>query len=214
MSRDLTSCCTQQSHMRFLQFPSKVNGRLRRVLSPCTAVRRHAAHCSSLPCPGVAPLWQVSQRTHKRAQALLASPFLPPSQLPGLLTRIAALNRRPTRPAASSNASSSAAAPAAECVDVTVSEILAAVQKSALEVCDMARVGAATAAMLPLLQSTGRFSCMRAHARAAAAALVLAQDDALIQELCRRVTCIVLQFPTVCALVGVDPCACGMLLSA
>ena len=128
----------------------------------------------------------VRALTRAFAQALLSSPFLPPSQLPGLLSRIAALGRRPSRPAAGSNASAVAPA-AADGADVTVSEILAAAQRGAVDVLEMARVGATAAAALPLLQSTPRFSCMRAHACAATAALVLTLDESLIQELCRHV---------------------------
>jgi hypothetical protein len=117
----------------------------------------------------------------------LASPFLPPPQLPGLLSRVAALSRRSSKSAATANLSSGAAAAAADGGDVTVAEILAVAQSCAHEVADMARVGAATAAVLPLLQCAGSFSCMRPHARAAAAALVLTLDELLIEELCRCV---------------------------
>lgn len=56
---------------------------------------------------------------------------------------------------------------------------------AAQELSDNARPGAAAAAVLPLLQPSQQLSCMRAHARAAAAALVLTLDEQLIEELCR-----------------------------
>jgi hypothetical protein len=101
------------------------------------------------------------------------------------MSRIAALGRRPSKSAANLNAGGSSGTAPAECADLTVSEILSAAQRCALDVCDMARVGAAAAAALPLAQAMGRCSGMQSHARAAAAALVLTLDDSLIQELCR-----------------------------
>jgi hypothetical protein len=118
----------------------------------------------------------------------LASPFLPPAQLPGFLSRIAVISRRTTKSVAPATSGSSAGASASDGSDATLSEILAVAQSSSFEVCDMARIGAATAAVLPLLPSTKKFSCMRPHARAAAAALVLSLDDHLIEELCRSLS--------------------------
>ena len=93
-----------------------------------------------------------------------------------------ALSRRPSNPPKAAPPDPSATADAA---DLTVSEILAAAHRAAQELSDNARPGAAAAAVLPLLQPSQHLSCMRAHARAAAAALVLTLDEQLIEELCR-----------------------------
>lgn len=179
-----------------MQLAPEVDGRLRRRVPTRRALRRDASNCPGLPCSGAAlrltPASAVTSLlapfdVNHTSQALFASPFLPPSQLPALMSRIAALGRRPSRPATNPNASVGAGAAPTECADLTVSEILSAAQRAALDLCDMARVGAVAAAALPLVQATERFSCMRSHARAAAAALVLTLDDALIQELCRHV---------------------------
>lgn len=100
------------------------------------------------------------------------------------MSRIATISRRSAKPAVSS-ISNNAVASAADGGDATASEILAAAQRGAVEVSGMACIGASTAAIMPLLQPEKRFSRMRAHARAAAAALVLTLDEHLIEELCR-----------------------------
>ena len=103
----------------------------------------------------------------------------------GLLGRIATLGRRPSKLGAHSAPTVAGAAVA----DLSVADILTVAQKSGQEVAEMARVGAATAALLPLLQgpaSREQCSSMRAHAHAATAALVLTREDQLIQELCRH----------------------------
>jgi hypothetical protein len=168
-----------------VQFSSEVDGRVSRCVPTRSSIRHYAAKWAFLSHTGL--FFDSNQRaccTHV-VQALLASPFLPPSQLPYLLSRIAASSRQTPKPNTPSNQSINNTAAPSE--DVTVSDILAAAQRSAQDVVEMARVGAASAAVLPILLCSGRFSRMRAHARAATAALVLARDDQLIQELCRHV---------------------------
>ncbi len=108
----------------------------------------------------------------------------------GLLCRIATLGRRPSKLGAHSAPNSRSPTVAGAAVaDLSVADILTVAQKSGQEVAEMARVGAATAALLPLLQgpaSREQCSSMRAHAHAATAALVLTREDQLIQELCRH----------------------------
>jgi hypothetical protein len=144
----------------------------------CMTCRRKRHRRASYRCAAFARALRCSPLL---AQALLASPFLPPSQLPTLINRIAALSRRSSNPPPPSAADPRAAAAA----DLTVSEILAVTHRVAQELCDNSRCGAAAAAVLPLLQWSGLLSSMRAHARAAAAALVLTLDEQLIEELCR-----------------------------
>lgn len=155
-----------------------------------------------------APLFDVSPSAAQACliQTLLASPFLPPAHLPGLMSRIATISRRSAKPAVSS-ISNNAVASAADGCDATASEILAAAQRGAVEVSGMACIGAATAAIMPLLQPEKRFSRMRAHARAAAAALVLTLDEHLIEELCSLVSQSeeLLFFEFVLELLGVTP---------